>query len=361
MKSILVIRRDNIGDLVCTTPLIHGLRVRFPDARIDALVNSYNLPVLDLNPDLDNVFAYTKAKHRAPGESLLGVTWRRFCLMRQLRATRYDLVVLANGGCMLRPLRLARLIRPRQVLGFQNPDGAFHLEMPVDLRQDGSEHEVECLYHLLEPLGVDFDPGPLVLNADPVQSANAFKALASSSWFRSDRPVVAVHISARKPSQRWPEERFVEAMQVLHGQCGMQFMLFWAPGDENNPMHPGDDRKAASVMSGLPEGFPLLPWPTHTLQELIGGLSVCHGMLCSDGGAMHVGAALGLPIACFFGQSDATHWHPWKVPYRVMQPASHEVSDIPVVEAVGAVSDLWPEIEQVFYAWKKTRQGTQSI
>jgi len=347
MRSILVIRRDNIGDLVCTTPLIHGLRERYPEARIDALVNSYNLPVLDLNPDLDNVFAYTKAKHRAPGESLLGVTWRRFCLMRQLRATHYDLVVLANGGCMLRPLRLARLIRPRQVLGFQNPDGAFHLEMPVELRQDSGEHEVESLYHLLGPLGVDFSPGKLVLNADPVQSANAGNALASAPWFQPLRPVMAVHVSARKPSQRWPEERFVAAMKALHEQCNTQFMLFWAPGDENNPMHPGDDRKAAAIMGALPEGFPLLPWPTHSLQELIGGLSVCHGMLCSDGGAMHVGAALGLPIACFFGQSDAAHWHPWKVPYRVMQPASHDVSDVSMEEAVVAVKGLWGDVEEV--------------
>ena len=30
--KILVIRRDNIGDLVCTTPLISALRRRFPEA-----------------------------------------------------------------------------------------------------------------------------------------------------------------------------------------------------------------------------------------------------------------------------------------------------------------------------------------
>ena len=40
MKQILVIRRDNIGDLVCTTPLFTALRRRFPDAWIGAFVNS---------------------------------------------------------------------------------------------------------------------------------------------------------------------------------------------------------------------------------------------------------------------------------------------------------------------------------
>src|SRR5262249_6206403 len=67
----LVIRRDNIGDLVCTTPLIAALRRRYPEAWIAALVNHYAAPVLDNNPDLDAVFSYEKAKHLGDEESRL--------------------------------------------------------------------------------------------------------------------------------------------------------------------------------------------------------------------------------------------------------------------------------------------------
>ncbi|MBI3715416.1 MAG: hypothetical protein HY255_05435 [Betaproteobacteria bacterium] len=45
-EGLLVIRRDNIGDLVCTTPLLAALRTHFPQARIEVLANSYNAPVL---------------------------------------------------------------------------------------------------------------------------------------------------------------------------------------------------------------------------------------------------------------------------------------------------------------------------
>ncbi|MHB8536282.1 MAG: glycosyltransferase family 9 protein, partial [Sulfuricaulis sp.] len=51
-RRFLVIRRDNIGDLVCTTPLIHALRQRYPKARLCLLVNSYNRPVVENNPDI---------------------------------------------------------------------------------------------------------------------------------------------------------------------------------------------------------------------------------------------------------------------------------------------------------------------
>jgi heptosyltransferase-3 len=106
--KILVIRRDNIGDLVCTTPLISALRRRFPQGWLGALVNSYNAPVLDGNPDLDEVFVYTKAKHRGDGESLPGILWRRLKMMRRLRAMELDDVIIATTSPQPRVVALAR-------------------------------------------------------------------------------------------------------------------------------------------------------------------------------------------------------------------------------------------------------------
>ena len=39
-SRILLVRRDNIGDLACTTPAIAALRQHYPNAEIAALVNS---------------------------------------------------------------------------------------------------------------------------------------------------------------------------------------------------------------------------------------------------------------------------------------------------------------------------------
>lgn len=44
--SILVIRRDNIGDLVCTTPFVGCAEAAFSGSRIAVVVNSYNAQVL---------------------------------------------------------------------------------------------------------------------------------------------------------------------------------------------------------------------------------------------------------------------------------------------------------------------------
>jgi len=339
VKKFLVIRRDNIGDLVCTTPLIHALRERFPDARIDALVNSYNRPVLAGNPDLDNVYAYTKAKHREDHETVLGVHWRRARLMLELRRLQYDYVILANCGFLMRPLNLARWVGPQNIVGFVPPGKKVPaINIPVIIDKV-ARHEVENVFRLLEPIGITGTPPALQVRATPEETAAALQALGITRDEANRSLLVAIHISARKIPQRWPAERFAMLMRELNEKWNCRFILLWSPGDENNPLHPGDDGKAASIMAAISD-LPVLAYPTTQLGALIGALSICKAMVCSDGGAMHVGAGLGLPTLSFFGNSDASTWYPWGVPREVLQKPRRHVDDISVDDAAEAFSRL---------------------
>jgi ADP-heptose:LPS heptosyltransferase len=336
--KFLIVRRDNIGDLLCTTPMIHTLRQHYPEARIDALVNSYNSPVLTNNPDLDNYYFYIKAKHRGIGETALGVYWKRLKLMFQLRALKYDLVILAGDGNLKRQLGLVRWLSPRQIIGFQ-PEGLTPslLDTPVPRCTDG--HEAERSYQLLAPLGITGAPPALVLYPKPELVAQLRQRLLpnDSADPSANPPVVALHISARKVKQRWPVERFAELAHRLHARYGCRFMLFWSPGAADNPHHPGDDEKAAALKAAC-AGLPLIPCPTSELDELVAGLSLTDQVICADGGAMHVAAGLGKPIVCLFGNSDAARWYPWGVPHQLLQTASRDVNDISV-DAVAEAFD----------------------
>jgi len=337
--KILVIRRDNIGDLVCTTPLIRALRERYPKAHIAALVNSYNAPVLENNPDVDAVYAYTKAKHRAPGETVLGVYWRRLRLYQQLRAQRFDYAVIASIRFLKKPLQLARLVRARHIVGFvegDDPD-TRHVDVAIPYNKPRPVHLVEELAALARPFGIEGPMPAMRVEPDPAVLEQARQRLAEAGL--DSQQVIGIHISARKVSQRWPAERFSELMHRLHARHGHAFMLFWSPGDEDNPHHPGDDRKAAAIMAACGD-LPLLAFPTHTLKELIAGLAATRSVICSDGGAMHLAAALGKPILCFFGDSDASHWYPWGVPHELLQPDSRDVRDISVEDALVAYERL---------------------
>lgn len=342
--KFLVIRRDNIGDLVCTTPLVHALRGRYPRGRICFLVNSYNRPVVENNPDIDAVYDYTKAKHRDRGESLLGVYWRRMRLMHALRRERFDYAIIAGAHFLPRALGLARAVRPRHIVGFTEPGrrGVGHIDVGVPYTLPHPMHEVEDVFRLLRPFGIEGPPPPMRVH--PAAAAAAEAALAARGLARTH--VIGVHVSARKTSNRWPAERFVALIRALHRRYGASFMLFWSPGSASNPRHPGDDEKAQAILAGL-QGLPVLPFATEQLDRLMAGLACCHQVICSDGGALHIAAALGKPIVCFFGKSDATRWYPWGVPHQLLQPESNEVGDIEPAQAEAAFVKLLARSEAV--------------
>jgi ADP-heptose:LPS heptosyltransferase len=325
--KILIIRRDNIGDLVCTTPLIAALRQRFPEGWLGALVNSYNAPVLDGNPDLDEVFVYTKAKHRGRGESLPGILWRRLMMMMRLRQMRLDDVILAAPALQPRLIALARWLKPKRLIGF-GENGRLDVSLPLD-KED--RHEVEDVFRIAAIYGIE-GPPPACKVAAPI-------AVPSAPTL-----TIGVHISARKPSQRWSAERFAETIKAIASQGPIRFVLLWSPGTEDNPLHPGDDTKAREVMARVGASATVIPSPTQTLAELIAALAECDALICADGGAMHIGAGLGLPIVCLFGNSGAARWRPWGVPYRLLQPPSFDVADVGVEEVVTAFNALKADI-----------------
>jgi ADP-heptose:LPS heptosyltransferase len=324
LKSVLVVRRDNIGDLVCTTPLFTALRRRYRAAWIGALVNSYNAAVLERNPDLDEVLVYTKLKHLDPGESAFGTLARRLGGLWRLRRKRLDCVVLATPAVSPRIQALARTLAPRRIVSFDDER----------LRQVARLHEVEKVFALAGELGLEGPIPGLKVVPDPALVQKAMSAFAATA-----RPKVAIQISTRRPAQQWPAERFVELAQRLDA-ADVATMLLWSPGPREHPRHPGDDEKAALISEKLAGLKFFVAYRAGPLPELIGALAACDAVVTSDGGAMHLAAALGKPIVCFFGDMPPEQWRPWAVPHRVLRPPSQNAADILVDEALAALREL---------------------
>jgi heptosyltransferase-3 len=336
---ILVIRRDNIGDLILTTPLIRALRRRYPQAWIGALVNSYNARVLEANPDLDEVFIYTKAKHRGSA-SIWSAYWSTISLILRLRKLHVDYAILASPAASSKAQMFARRINARTIVGFGECTSPGYGLTPGSA---GPLHEVEEVFRIAPLLDIDGPPPGTAIFVNQHEMAGA-RSLVTNTLPRNST-LIGVHISARKVNQRWPAEKFVEFLLKLRElRPDLAFVLFWSPGESDNPTHPGDDAKAHRILEQL-GNFPIMPFPTIALSDLFAGLAVCEQVICSDGGAMHVAAALGKPILCFFGNSDAGRWHPWGVPYQLMQRPSEDVSDITVAEALEKFRELQSAIQ----------------
>ena len=295
---ILVVRRDNIGDLVCTLPVFEGIRRRYPDAHIGALVNSYNAPLLEGNPYLDRVHIYTKSKHK-PDAGLRSLIRDRLRLLTGLRKERYQTVLHAASHPPSEMRILTRLAGiSEQILG------------QVAGR---SLHEVERVYGPLCMLDISGPPPAPRLVLDSQAMAAAYEALAGAGQGRA----VGLHISARENENRWPLENFVTLIQ-RGAQQGHRFVVFWSPGDKARPEHPGDDARAQELLDRC-RGLPVSGYPTSDLLGLAAGLTAVRVLVGSDGGHVHIAAAVGTPVIGLYCEHKVDHWRPWGMGHVVLQ------------------------------------------
>jgi heptosyltransferase-3 len=330
--KILIVQRENIGDLVLSTPFLRALHEALPNARIDVVANSYNAPVLDGNDAISNCFAYTKLKHRHLGESRLAIIWNTLRMRATLRANHYDLAIVMGARLSPNGLRLAKASRPRQIAAFVSPSEATNqVDLPID--PTGVSQQPPRLHRfLLEKLvPPDLRPTlPAILPPCEVTVDQKLRQrLIDGEDLRDSESCIALHISARKVDQRWGAEKFAELMHRAHQTHGGRLLVLWAPGAAGNPTHPGDDEKAEELLA-LTTDLPVIARPTRSLHELIAALSVARVVVCSDGGAMHIAAALGKPLVCMFGNSDPSVWQAWGTQQNILRDNSHTVAALSV-------------------------------
>lgn len=341
-KKILIIRRDNIGDLVCTTPAIRELRKHYPTSEMAVLANSYNASVLRGNPDVDKLFVYEKLKHSEGPVAKLTALVDRLFLIVKLRLWRPDVTILAKGSFDRHGLRFARQIGANNVIGYLPPGGQIR-DMPdigVDncLRTQG--HEVEHVGNLLKPLGINSNMGQLCVYPD------SMLVLGLQPKVHANCAKIGLHISAREIERRWGLENFVAlTKKLLEQDPKLQVLLFWAPGQANDLKHPGDD-DSAKLLIQLVSNQRLVPLATESLDQLIAAISLCDLFVGTDGGALHLAAGLKKPIVALFENipSKLSHWYPWQVPFRVVYGERPEVSSIDLQPIISAIESLQFEI-----------------
>ncbi|MGC9045539.1 MAG: glycosyltransferase family 9 protein [Thermodesulfovibrio sp.] len=335
LNKILFIRRDNIGDLVCTTPAIHAVRKKYPHAKIGILVNTYNADVVKNNPDIDEIYIYEKAKH-VPEKNKILVWMNNLRLLMKIRKDKYD-VAIACGSYSPRLARYAYMTGATVRIGYIPKDIEKSTSYNMALQEpEQPMHEVERVFRLLSPLGIDEIPNKLKIFPSQSEIKRVKEFLK-----RKNKLLIAFHISSRKPENRWSAEKFINLAKLVLAHNNADIMLLWSPGSEKNPYHPGDDEKAEFIIKSLPQ---IIPYKTNHLRELIAALSVANVVVCLDGGAMHIAAALGKPIVTVWGSTEQQRWKPWGVKHIILQEQTKKAENITSDQVFEAVQTLLKEI-----------------
>jgi lipopolysaccharide heptosyltransferase II len=312
---ILLVRLRLLGDVVFTTPVIRGVRRRFPDAHLAYLVEEPAAPVVRGNPLLDEVIVARRPS--GPARALEDVR-----LVRALRRRRFDLVIDLHGGP--RASWITWLTGAPARVGYAVAGRSWMYTRVVDRpRALRPRHSVENQWDLLAALGCEPpDPArePLEMAEDPAAAARVASRLAALG-VHPGTPLIVVHVSAGNPFRRWPAASFAElAARLVAADPGRAVILTAGPSD----------RAAADAIGGLArERLPSAlqdrvlragEFDLAELRALIGRAALYLG---GDSGPLHVAGTTRTPIVALFGPTLAARSAPWRdpaIPSRAVEP-----------------------------------------
>lgn len=341
IRKVLVVRLDAIGDVLLSEPALEVLRNRFPRARIDLVANPDSAAVLEGTMAVDRIIAYRApwhavwrgapvAWHREAGR-LLGLTaalWREaYDVGFELRGDARDIAFLAAAA-------------PRSLAGssFRGAGGLLDYDVP----QGSGAHQVD-LAVAVAAAGMREPPRarPPRVHPTPGARARAERLLAAE---HAQRSPIALHLGAGFPSKCLPVETFASVVHQLAGE--VENLLFVVVGTS------GERRLGDQLGLLVPEAAVLNLAGDLTLLETAAVLGRCRLFVGNDSAPMHLAAAAGTPVVTFFGPSEPWKFHPYGVPYRLLEVSGLDCRPCDYVHCV------WPPPLQYQCM---TRQSTGAI
>ena len=287
--KVLVIKRDKIGDLLLTTPLLALLKAAVPQVETHLLANDYNAWVVADDPHVDRVWTYRRVRNA--GRVSIGAIWQWLGQSLALRRERYDWVIVANGDESPRAIRRGLSLRGTRTVA-RCADASAYAGLTDPLPPDGSGHEIERLLALLAPLGIS-PPAQKVLPAYVLpRKCSAFALGWLSEHGLVPGKYVVLGLGARRPKKQPGTAQVLAWSAHLKQRWNLDTVFMWTPGKSGDPLYPGDDEVAQPVLDTVAGGqAPQIRPFRGPISEALGLIWSARASIFPDSGLMHFAAA----------------------------------------------------------------------
>ncbi|HBA73516.1 MAG TPA: putative lipopolysaccharide heptosyltransferase III [Geobacter sp.] len=300
IKSILVIKMRNIGDVLLTSPLFANLRLHFPEARICALVNSGTGEMLTDNPDIDHIHIYDRSVKK---ESWIKRVNTEFRLLAGIRKEHFDLVInLTEGdrGAVAALLSGARIRLGVNSLnrGFRGKDKIYTTLLP---QPPIEMHAVDQNLRFLSALGLKAVHKRVSFKFPESVKRDILSRLETSGL--EPKKFYHAHVTSRWMFKTMPPAKMAFLLDTLSERTGLKAVLEAAPiPKELDYLH--------SVLSFC--RYPHVTWEGDVSLKELGALSsLAQFHVGIDSAPMHIAAALDVHVLGIFGPLPVSNWGPW--------------------------------------------------
>lgn len=311
-RRILVVRLDNLGDVLVTTPAFHAIKETLPEASLTLLASPIGTQVGRLNRDLDDVIVY-EAPWMDPWQKLPQDSQRERKMIELVRARNFDGAIIFTSFhqsplpaaylCYLAdiPLRVAASI-----------DGPGSLLTTRHKHPERMMHEVERGLDLVQVLGMSTSDTSLVLSV-PDEARVSMQSLLKQAGLEQKRPLIVVHPGCSMPARTYAWEQYAEIVNLLIEQVGAAVMLTGAPSEvelvERILVRVVPSNRGSVISFAGRLSFP----------EFCALIEAADLTITNNTGPMHMSAAVKTPVIALFALTNPPEqWGPWGVLHRQM-------------------------------------------
>lgn len=302
VRNLLVMRLDNIGDVVMTGPALRALKEALPGVRLTLMVSPAGANAAPLLPWVDDVIVW-----RAMWQQLGGGPFdpaREAELIGLLRERNFDAAVLLTSFSQTpHPAALACLLAGIPLRLGESKERAPGLltHEPLSPTPE-AEHQVERNLRLLEAIGIPVRDRALEVHI-PEEARRQAAALVPD-------PYLLLNPFASCSARTYPPGRAARAARLIAEQTGLKVAVTGVEKDR--------ERSRDLLVELGPVGVDLLGrTDLPTFAALIAGARL---VLTNNTSALHLGDAVRTPLlVTYSGTEYESQWRPRSTPALLLR------------------------------------------
>jgi heptosyltransferase-2 len=279
IQRLVILAPNWLGDAVMALPAIADVRRQLPHASIVAAARPAVAPLFHMVAEVNDVIAFVP---RPAG-------WREAAA--QLRGRGFDAALLLPNSFQSAFVSMRAGIPGRW--GYRTDWRGPLLTRAITAVRH--LHQVEYYRHLVCALGFANGPMDPALHVSAEARAAGGQALTRAGWDGRAPLVGLAPGAAYGGAKRWPPGYFAELAAALRAD-GVWSVMVGSAADRSTG---AEIARACGTVDGL---INLIG--ATDLATLAGVLAHCRSLVSNDSGAMHLGAAIGVPVTAVFGPTD---------------------------------------------------------
>ena len=281
MPKLLIVKTSSMGDVIHNLPILSDIRMHFPDAQIDWVVEEGFVDILKLHPQINRIIPVAIRRWRkSPFSAETKQQFKAF--LAELKLENYDYIIdtqsllksaliccLANGKRYGLTPKTAR----EWLAGL-----FYHQRFSVSRKQHAVDHNRQ-----IAALALDYK----IPTSAPDYGLSRADLAAQIKMQLPEKYIMAFHATSRD-SKLWPMGHWVSLGIALSKQ-GIALCLPWSSEKEKN--------KAEIIASHVPGAVVLPKSNLNTLAQLTAGAAAAVGV---DTGLVHLAVAIDVPSIAIY-------------------------------------------------------------